>query len=144
MARITNMASVESGTHIEEYSPNIRSSALHKQTVELVLMQWWYKAVYQVEIKTNLTGVALLDAAIESLYFDEIAPADDDKVASITLSDADGGELICDDDDLREEDWLKEMVISARIVTHTLPTINEVLVANGREPSEDGDCPIPL
>lgn len=100
---------------IKHYDPN---QNMCDQVVEITLMQWDYKAVFRSTIGGNCMGLSIMESAIEDLYYrlaEEQAIGDDCPV-SVTLTNAEGEELICEDDELMEDEWLKKMVVSIQII----------------------------
>lgn len=114
-------------TIIKEYSPNIRWG---KQIVEIVLKQWAYSKKFTVEVGGNCTGMDVLDCAI-SILTDQLE-------GEVTLEHG-KKKLLVEDEEERDEDWVKEMVVSAQIVDWKPPTLNEVRKMNGAKPVKDGD-----
>ena len=125
---------------IAEYSPDIEWGEQH---VEIVLKQWAYSVTHTVKIGGNCRGFSVLDAAVRRLYDALAGEVDDGEPARVVLTSADGDTLLCEDDDEREEDWLKDMAVSARVVRYDPPTLNEVRARNGAAPVPDGDRPHP-
>lgn len=124
-------------TLIRKYSPNTKWG---KQHVEVVLMQWDYSTTYKVDIGGNCTGFGVLEAAVDRIY-DSLMEIEDE-VPTLILKKKGGKTLRCTaDDDERQEDWIKDMVVSVRIVGWTPPTLNEVRKMNGAKPVKDGNQP---
>jgi len=121
---------------IRKYSPN---TMWGKQHVELVLMQWAYSFKIVIDVGGNCTGMSVLETAIGTLY-NRLLPKDGGP-AKVLLKDRKGNRLWCTDDEGRDDDWLKDMVVSARIVAWTPPTLNEVRKMNGAKPVPEGDQP---
>lgn len=115
---------------IREYSPNIEWG---KQHVEIVLMAWGYSRTFEIDVGGNRTGLDVISCAVENL--------DEELQGTVELSNAEGDTLLCEDDDDLGEEWLKSMVVSARIIGWTPPTLNEVRKINGAAPVADGDQP---
>jgi hypothetical protein len=66
---------------INEYSPNIEWG---KQAVEIVLMQWAYKATFTMEVGGNCTGFPVIECALDNLY--ENLMGEDTDIARVTLT----------------------------------------------------------
>jgi len=94
-----------------DYDPNLKWG---KQTVKLVFGQWRYRKEVLVDVGGNCTGFAVIEAAIGSFY--EECTNDGDFEFELELEDAEGGLLICEDEENQGEDWLKDMLICAEIV----------------------------
>jgi hypothetical protein len=102
---------------ISDYNPNIEWG---KRTVEIVLMQWAYKATFTLDVGGNCTGFSVIESAVGNLYEQLLGDAD---FARVTLTNATGDTLLCEDEEEEEEDvWLQRMVVSAQIVAWTPPT----------------------
>ncbi len=94
-------------TLIKKHDPNMY---WHKCTYAITLMVWEYSKIFEVEVGGNVRGFDLLETAVGVLYSD--LESDDDGRAYIELVDPDGNTLFCEDDEGKEEDWVKEMVVS--------------------------------
>lgn len=110
-------------TTVMDYDPNLTNSGrMAVQTVRLTFAQWDYRLDCTVEVRGNLRGSSVHQAAVRNL-FDELLKAAECQnprfpIASITLKRAsDGGELICDDDEDQGEDWLGDMLIAAEVLS---------------------------
>lgn len=100
-----------SDTQIAEYDPDIR---WQKQAVEITLMQWDHSAVFRVSVGGNCHGMDVIDCAIGIIF--ESLPEDEYGLPKVTLTGPTGDTLPCVDDDERGEDWLKNMIVSAKIL----------------------------
>lgn len=103
---------------VMNYDPNmVTSGRKAKQVVRMTFGQWEYRATFEKTVGGNGRGLSVIDCAVgqvsDDLYSDER------EYGSITMLNANGDELICDDDDDMGEDWLKNMLISAEIVSIT-------------------------
>lgn len=101
------------------YDPNLTNSGkMAVQTVKLTFASWEYRAERTVEVGGTCKGFSVIESAVyrawEGLEFDQCGNVE---YANITLTDSKGEELICEDDDDRGEDWLKDMLISAEIIS---------------------------
>lgn len=132
--RISNTAH-ERRDVIGRYSPNIRWG---KQVVELILKCWAYEKSFYVAVESNSVGFDVIEVAIGQLC-DSLV--DYQTGESIELLDRDGNGLICENEGEQSENWLRAMIVSARIVSWTPPTVNEVRAKNGAGPLLDGDRP---
>ncbi|EER0905635.1 DUF5406 domain-containing protein [Escherichia coli] len=102
------------------YDPNLTSCGrMAKQTVRLTFGLWEYRETFEVTVGGNLTGLDVINCAIESLYatlpYEEVLDertGKTDIMATINI-----GELICQDEDLSGELWLAGMLISAEIIS---------------------------
>jgi Family of unknown function (DUF5406) len=121
---------------IQKYSPNTQWG---KQVVEIILKAWGYSATFTEEVGGNCLGFDVIECAIVNLY-DRLVD-DGAEPTKVVLTNSSGDELLCEDDEDREEEWLKKMVVSARIVAWVAPTLNEVRAKNGAPPVADGDKP---
>ncbi|MFL7901599.1 DUF5406 family protein [Azospirillum argentinense] len=108
-----------------------------KHRVEVVLQLWDNRKVYEKDVGGNCIGWAVIDSAIEEII-DEIAMD-----GRVILTSPDDEELTVDDA-ADDDDWderIRKMVVSARIIGYTAPTLNEVRARNGADPVPDGDKP---
>jgi hypothetical protein len=96
------------------YDPNIHWA---KQRVRVTLGQWDYRTVIETTVGGNCKGFEIFDSAVcnawESLLTRKIF---EDEYAYVELTRANGDTLLCEDDMLDGEDWLKELVIGIEIV----------------------------
>jgi len=90
------------------------------QTVRLTFGVFDYRAVMEVEVGGNCTGMTVIDCAV-GIAYDQLEQrgiyGSDDTYAVITLAEAgeaEGG-TECVDDEGRCEEWLKDMLIAAEI-----------------------------
>ena len=90
------------------------------KTIRLVFGAWDYRAVRNVTVGGNCSGLTNIEAAIESLFDDlyDERPS----LPQLVMERENGEKLICEDDENREEDWLKDMLVSAEIVAATPTT----------------------
>ena len=94
-----------------DYDPNLKWG---RQTVKLVFGQWRYRKEVLIDVGGNCTGLAVIEAAIGNFY--EACSSDGDFEFELELEDTEGGLLICEDEEGKGEDWLKDMLICAEIV----------------------------
>lgn len=104
------------------YDPNLTTSGkMANQTIILTFQQWEYKVEKSIKVGGNQTGLNIIDLALETLY-EELptnaygAISDFSQAAYIELTDSSGDVLTCDDEELKGEEWLKEMLVKAEIV----------------------------
>lgn len=102
---------------VMDYDPNLTNSGrMAKQTVLLTFGMWKYRAERTVTVGGNCTGLDVIKAAVGSAYEDlEYDTYKGKEYARITLTDAEGSEIECVDEDWKCEDWLADMLISAEI-----------------------------
>lgn len=94
------------------YDPNlVRCGRMATQTVKLVFGQWDYRKEVLIDVSGNCTGLVVIDVAIDNFY--------QECGDEIELTDANENVLICEDDEQKGEDWLKDMLISAEILSIT-------------------------
>ncbi len=93
-----------------------------KQEVKLTFGLWNYRAERTVTVGGNCNGFSVIEAAVGVAY-DDLPylgdEEDDDVYAWIDMQGPDGNTMRCDDDDARGEDWLKDMLIKAEIISIT-------------------------
>lgn len=112
---------------------NNPNNAWGKHHVEIVLQCWRYTGTYVEQVGGNCLGFDLFDTAIENLY--------ETLEGEIILTNPEGDTLHCEDEEDREADWLKKMVVSCRVIAFDPPTLNEVRKRNGAKPVPNGDVP---
>jgi hypothetical protein len=99
------------------YDPNLTNSgSMATQRVRLTFGQWHWRRTVETTVGGNCTGFEVISTAIESVWEDLPGADHDSEIALIWLANAEGDELLCEDDDRRGSDWLKDMLISAEIV----------------------------
>ncbi len=111
------------------YDPNLTCSGkMATQQVRLTFGCWNYRAVLEVSVGGNCTGLAVIDCAVGNAYdtLQQHSMFGTDKTcAVINMVDpaAPDSELECSEDDgsdrFRGEDWLKDLLISAEIISIT-------------------------
>ncbi len=100
---------------VMNYDPNFTlCGRMAKQTVRLTFGQWQYRGTFDVTVMGNISGLSVIESAIERLY--ESLPYDKDPFGNGVYARIMLGELINDDEDQREEEWLSDMLISAEII----------------------------
>ena len=104
------------------YNPNLTNSGrMAKQTVRLTFAMWDYRHTTEVVIGGNCTGLTVIEAAVERCHTDlpnAPAPYDSDNIPVIYM-DGPQGRLEVVDEEGEGEDWLKDMLVSAEIVSIT-------------------------
>ena len=97
------------------YDPNMTNSGrMAKQTVKMVFQTWEYMAVRSEVIGGNCTGFDVIGAAVGNAYDNLLTERG---IPYIEMMDMDGNELVCEDDENRGENWLKDMLVKAEIVS---------------------------
>ena len=102
---------------IMNYDPNlVFCGRMAKQTVRLTFGIWKYRKTVEVTIGGNCRGLNVIDAAVES-YYDQLPDTEHaSDCKRIFLQDENGSELESSDDEGEEEEFLKNMLISAEII----------------------------
>ena len=103
---------------IMNYDPNlVYCGRMAKQTVRLTFGQWKYRKIMEVITNGNCRGLSVIDHAVD-IAFDSL-PEHTFGGKTITMTDEKGDELECsiNDYDCSEEDWLRNMLLSAEIVS---------------------------
>lgn len=104
---------------VMNYDPNFTlCGRMAKQTVRLTFGQWHYRGAFEVNVMAGISGLRVIEYAIESLLEDlpTVPFFNDDTGENDEMSVIHLGELECMDDDLRREDWLGDMLISSEII----------------------------
>lgn len=104
---------------VMNYDPNFTMCGrVTDQTVRLTFGQWQYRTTIEIVIGGNQNGLNVIEYAVECAYdrldtipFFNDETGDDDEMAVIDI-----GALECQDEDLRRDAWLKDMLISAEII----------------------------
>lgn len=103
-------------TKYSNLDPNLAYSwSRAKYTIRLMFGCWDYRLVKVVEIKTNMRGFDVAEAAVATMM--EELWGDSDRCPSISLYNIDGDILECDDDEDKGEEWLKELLIGYEIIS---------------------------
>jgi len=100
------------------YDPNLTNCGrMAKQKVRLTFGVWKYRTTRETIVGGNCLGLEVIDCAVsnvfEELDYKEIRG---EQIEEIILEDADGNTLHCDDDEDRDEEWLKNMLVAAEIL----------------------------
>ena len=93
---------------MQNYDPNI-SFGTH--VIEVYLQQWEYKGTFTVKRKGNCKGADILHD-VHELVYDDLKGTP----AQIILKDDDANELVLEDEEEREYDWIVPFVVGARII----------------------------
>jgi hypothetical protein len=97
------------------YDPNLVSCGrMARQSVKLTFGCNDYRAEMVLDVGGNCQGMSVIDTAVDSAY-DKLL--NDDDVGTITLIRENGDTLECSDDEDRQEDWLRGMVVGAEILS---------------------------
>ena len=104
------------------YDPNLTNSGrMAMQTVRLTFGVWEHRKEMEVQVGGNCTGLTVIDSAVESAY-NELERLGifgcNDTYAVLYLEHPESGDTLeCADDEDKCEDWLKDMLIKAEIVS---------------------------
>jgi hypothetical protein len=104
---------------VMNYDPNFTlCGRMADQTVRLTFGQWEYRTTMDVVVGGNTNGLRVIECAVEFAYekLETIPFFNDETGKNDEMSVIHLGNLECKDDDLRGEDWLKDMLIGAEIV----------------------------
>lgn len=103
-------------TNIINFDPNFNLCGNRtKKVVRLIFGLWEYRYQTDIEILTNTSGLDAIGFAIECLY-EKLCDDDEQGITCLILTDINGNELECDDEG-DGEDWLKDILISAEIIS---------------------------
>lgn len=106
---------IPQGLYLQDYDPNITAAGCN-HSVRLVFGQFEYRAAFIAIVGGNCSGLTIIESAIEAVF--ESLP-DSGGVASLimqSISDEDD-ECQFDDDEDQGSDFLKDMLISAEIIS---------------------------
>ncbi|MCY1382142.1 hypothetical protein D9M69_701290 [compost metagenome] len=92
------------------------------QTVRLTFGMWDYRAVMEVKIGGNCTGLTVIDSAVENAYETLEQRGNygsDDTYAVLYLAKPSAPDQVleCGDDEGHGDEWLKDMLVAAEIVS---------------------------
>jgi len=113
---------------IMDYDPNLTCSGnMAVQRVRLIFGLWKYRAVIEVDVGGNCTGLDVIDCAVGNAYetLEQRGIYRSHKTYAVMMMPAlDDPESIleCAEDDpegRKGEDWLKAMLVSAEIISIT-------------------------
>lgn len=96
------------------YDPN---KTWHPQTVRLTLAQWRYKKEIEITVGGNCFGFTVMESAVSSAFDHlDIRTAFGREIAFVELVDDEGDTLLCHDDEGKEEDWFRSMIVAVEII----------------------------
>lgn len=122
----------------ELISSNNPNNKWGQSIVEVILKAWSYEKTYTIKVCGNCHGMDVFEQAI-SMIHDSLF--ENGEPLKIILTNPDGDTLECEDDEDRGELWIKDMIVSMRLLDYIQPTLNEVRKINGAAPIADGDKP---
>jgi len=103
-----------------DYDPNLTlCGRMATQRVRLTFGSWQYRHSMEVNVGGNCTGLTVIKAAVEQAYVElpYTMRLGEGLVAKMTLTDQEGDSLLCEDDELRGENWLTDMLVAAEIIS---------------------------
>ncbi|EDK5264406.1 hypothetical protein CI424_25070 [Salmonella enterica subsp. enterica serovar Enteritidis] len=106
---------------LTDFDPNmVACGRAVKQTVRLTFGCWRYRGTFEVEVRGNITGLDAIRFAVELLYesLPSVVVTDDDLECDMKMATIELDGITCDDDDLRGEEWLADMLVSAEIIRY--------------------------
>ncbi|MDE5897896.1 MAG: DUF5406 domain-containing protein [Treponemataceae bacterium] len=86
-----------------------------RQTVRLTFGMWEYRAEKETIVAGNCLGLEVIAAAVESVY--ERLPENGHGAKELVMKNDEGTSLQCYDEEEEGEDWLKNMLVKAEIVS---------------------------
>lgn len=99
---------------MQNYDPNDATDMRTVHVVEMTFQQWDYRTTRTARVGGNVTGLSdNLECALSNLY-DELA--DGLSVPCLKLLNEAGDTLDCEDDEDRQDEWLKDLLVKAEIV----------------------------
>ncbi|EBW6364038.1 hypothetical protein DPU24_25245 [Salmonella enterica subsp. enterica serovar Oranienburg] len=105
---------------LTDFDPNmVACGRVVKQTVRLTFGCWRYRGTFEVEVRGNVTGLEAIRCAVDILYDSLPSVAvtdDDDQECDMEMATIELGGITCNDDELRGEEWLADMLVSAEII----------------------------
>lgn len=109
------------GAVLTDFDPNmVAGGRAVKQTVRLTFGCWRYRGTFEVEVRGDITGLDAIRYAVELLYesLPSVVVDDDDQECDMEMATIELDGITCDDDDLRGEEWLADMLVSAEIIRY--------------------------
>lgn len=106
---------------LTDFDPNmVACGRAVKQTVRLTFGCWRYRGTFEVEVRGNITGLDAIRYAVELLYesLPSVVVTEDDLECDMEMATIELDGITCDDDDLRGEEWLADMLVSAEIIRY--------------------------
>jgi len=109
---------------VMDYDPNMTlCGRMAKQTVRLTFAMWKHRATVEVEVGGNCTGLTVIDCAVGMAY-DQLEQkpflndqCKRDSCAVILMPSMESDSVLeCTDEELKGDDWLKDMLVSAEIL----------------------------
>lgn len=109
-------------SEVMNYDPNlVLCGRMAKQVVRLTFGLWEYRTVIEVTVGGNCTGQTVIACAAGIAYetLEQMGIyGSDHTYATIQMTHPDTGEVMeSDDDEDRGEEWLRDMLIAAEIVS---------------------------
>lgn len=101
-----------------DYDPNLVLCGRHAdQRVKLTFGNWDYRAEFTVTVGGNCRGLTVIESAVGMVY--DRLPVSRGKwqLAELILTRVNGDRLSCEDDADKGEEWLKDMLIGAEIIS---------------------------
>ena len=99
---------------MKNYDPDIRFAT---QEVAITFQSWDYKTTKVAHIGGNCKGLDVIETAVDNIY-SKLADKQDTDYPSIELTNGSGEVLSCENDGGMDGiDFLKEMVVNAKIVS---------------------------
>lgn len=112
---------------VAPHDPNDRWG---EKTFRLTFRLWDYAAQHTVTVGGNCLAMDNLDCALGRLY--DSLPLTRDDIPQIVLTNDSGDELLCEDDENEQTDWLMAMLVCAELASVTTSPSNR----------KDGSSPI--
>jgi hypothetical protein len=109
-----NRVAMDSGVdEIMDYDSDlVLCGRMANQKVRLTFGDGVYRATKEVVVNGNCTGLSVIEYAVEIVYRGLPCGSDGKE---IELYSGHGGTLFMSDDEGREDEWLKDMLIAAEI-----------------------------
>ena len=97
---------------VVNFDPNVNySGRMATKVVRLTFGLWEYRWVTEATVGGNTPGLSVIEAAVGST-FEKVADS-----GFTMVRERDGAELLCENIEERDEDWLEEMLVSAEITS---------------------------
>ena len=101
---------------MKNYDPNNRFG---KHLVELTFQQWEYKLTVEITVGGNCKGLSIIQYAVERFLDSQYREVGDDAEYITLIMTSDSGDQLETMLDVNDDEELKDMLVSARILNFT-------------------------
>lgn len=101
---------------MKNYDPNNRFG---NHLVELTFQQWEYKLTVEITVGGNCKGLSIIQYAVERFLDSQYREVGDDPEYITLIMTSDSGDQLETEIDVNDDEELKDMLVSARILSFT-------------------------